>query len=322
MNEKVGKNIMILAGALAVVIAVVFWVALKQVFIPTSRYNSAVSMMSEGNYEEAISAFEELDGYKDSAEKIVECGLASQYDTAIALMELGKYDAAVAAFGALDGYKDSAERIEECKIAALRSAGVGDYVCFGSYEQDNDESNGQEDIEWLVLNISSNRMLLISKYALDCQPYNERRVTVTWETCTLREWLNEQFLNDAFSAGEQALIPTVTVSADDANLDSRSNADPGKDTQDKVFLLSIPEAEAYFVFNEARKCQPSDYATAGGGATVAEGGKCWWWLRTPGATGKSAACVGYGGEIRDIVTVNVNSEETAVRPAIWVDLNN
>lgn len=279
MSEKVGKNIMALAGVLAVVIAVVFWVALKQVFIPTSRYNCAVSMMSEGKYEEAISVFEELDGYKDSA-----------------------------------------ERIEECKIAALRSAGVGDYVCFGSYEQDNDESNGKEDIEWLVLNISSNRMLLISKYALDCQPYDKRYGTVTWETCTLREWLNEQFLNDAFSAGEQALIPTVTVSAD-ANLDSRSDADPGKDTQDKVFLLSIPEAESYFVFDEARKCQPSDYATARG-TTVAESGKCWWWLRTPGATGKTAACVGYGGEIRDIVTVSVDFEEAAVRPAIWVDLNN
>ncbi|MBP3696995.1 MAG: hypothetical protein J6J45_05560, partial [Clostridia bacterium] len=67
---------------------------------------------------------------------------------------------------------------------------VGDYITFGSYEQDNDLSNGKEPIEWLVLDKQDGKVLVISKYALDAKPYNDEYVDVTWETCTLRSWLN------------------------------------------------------------------------------------------------------------------------------------
>ncbi len=91
---------------------------------------------------------------------------------------------------------------------------AGDIILFGSYEQDNNPYNGTEDIEWLVLAKEKDRVLVISRYALDCRPYNAKEQEVTWETCFLHGWLNDTFLNNAFSADEQAMIRTETVTAD------------------------------------------------------------------------------------------------------------
>ena len=56
---------------------------------------------------------------------------------------------------------------------------VGSTVTFGSYEQDNDTSNGKEPLEWIVLSYQDGKSLLISKYGLDCQPYNTVRADMT-----------------------------------------------------------------------------------------------------------------------------------------------
>ena len=63
---------------------------------------------------------------------------------------------------------------------------------------------------------------LISKYALDCVQYNTKEESVTWETCSLRKWLNETFLNEAFTVVEQAQLAVVTVTADVKPKDSTS----------------------------------------------------------------------------------------------------
>ena len=124
---------------------------LNSVIIPNSNYNKAIALMNEGKYSEAIVAFEEFEGYKDSIEQIVNCEngiIENKYQSAIVLMEANKYQEAIEAFEELDGYKDSAGKANSCN---LKSANIGDYVFFGTYEQDNNNSNGKEDIEWLVL---------------------------------------------------------------------------------------------------------------------------------------------------------------------------
>lgn len=68
------------------------------------------------------------------------------------------------------------------------------YIKFGHYEQDNDASNGKEAIEWEVLGYEDGELLLISRYILDAVPYNYEWTDVTWETCALRKWLNDDFL--------------------------------------------------------------------------------------------------------------------------------
>ncbi len=116
------------------------------------------------------------------------------------------------------------------KITDEKNAKVGDIVTFGRYEQDNNTSNGKEPIEWQVLAKEDNKILVISKYALDGKRYNETDTSVTWETCTLRKWLDSDFKNAAFNATEKSQIPRVTVTAD-VNPHWRPSTPPGKNTQ-------------------------------------------------------------------------------------------
>ena len=208
------------------------------------------------------------------------------------------------------------------RINKIKTANVGDIIVFGTYEQDNNTSNGKENIEWLVLAKKGNRILVISDKALDCQTYNSSITSVTWETCTLRKWLNNDFINAAFSDDEKAMIPTVTVSAD-KNPEYSTN--PGNATQDQVFLLSITEANKYFSSDSARQCEPTDYAVARG-AYVVNSGKatCCWWLRSPGGSQDSAAFVNTVGDVYENgVSVNYDNRafRRAVRPAMWITID-
>lgn len=257
---------------------IAFIIVLNTVIIPNGKYNDAITLMDAGKLDEAYSAFIELGDYKDASEKAGDIKLQKTKDQ-------------------------------------LKNIKVGSYINFGAYEQDNNTSNGKEDVEWLVLEVKDGKALVISKYALDCQPYNTSYTDVTWEACTLRRWLNNDFINAAFSAEEKAIIPTVTVSSD-KNPEYSTNS--GNATQDQVFLLSITEANKYFSSYSARQCEPTDYAVANG-AWEGYNGNCWWWLRSPGDTQNYAATVGIGGGVgeRDIY---VNSDIYAVRPALWINL--
>lgn len=113
-----------------------------------------------------------------------------KYKDAVSLLEKGDIINAYENLIALNGYKDSAEKAKEIsekyKIEKIKTASVGDIVYFGSYEQDNNTSNGREDIEWLVLAKEGDKTLVISKYALDCRCYHTSYLEhVTWETCSL-----------------------------------------------------------------------------------------------------------------------------------------
>lgn len=159
-------------------------------------------------------------------------------------------------------------------------------------------------------------MLVISRYGLDCQRYNTKDEYVTWETCTLRNWLNSIFYEVAFIPEEKNLILNSTVTAE-AN--PEYNAPAGNDTTDKVFLLSINEANRYFTDDAARACQGTPYSNAQGDYK-ADNGNCWWWLRSPGHNSGRAAydlddggVFGYG----NIVNIAFN----AIRPAMWIDIS-
>ncbi len=239
------------------------------------------------------------------------------------LYHTGEYEAADGALAAQDGDPDSAERAddicEQHKEAGFRNAAVGDYVLFGAYEQDNDPSNGAEDIEWLVLEKDGDSMLLISRYALDCRPYQGVFGEITWEECALRAWLNEIFFNDAFSAYEQSRILNTRVSAD--RNPSYTTTPVGNDTEDRVFLLSIPEAVRYMDPESARQCEPTAYANVQSGFKniCTANGHCLWWLRSPGIQSMNTAIVDSTGCV-SLHGYSVNHANTAVRPAIRVDV--
>lgn len=208
------------------------------------------------------------------------------------------------------------------EVKNINDASVGDYVLFGKYEQDNNTSNGKEDIEWLVLANENDKLLIISKCGLDCQQYNEFYTSVTWEACSLRKWLNESFISNAFSSEEQNQIQNTTVTADK---NPQYDISPGNDTTDKVFLLSITEVNKYFSSDDARKCVPTAYAIAQGaytfhGRSYLLDGKatCVWWLRSPGAYSDHAAVVFGNGSVQRVGDY-VSHAIYAVRPAMWIN---
>ena len=129
--------------------------------------------------------------------------------------------------------------------------------------------------------------------------------------------MNNDFVNAAFTAEERAKIPTVTVSADK---NPEYDTDPGNATKDKVFLLSIVEAEKYFDSDEARMCVPTDYAVARGAYVNSDNGNCWWWLRSPGYYLNYAADVLLGGDVYED-GYGVNHGDCAVRPAMWITID-
>lgn len=203
----------------------------------------------------------------------------------------------------------------------LKASALNGYVTFGVYPQTK-EGKDRTPIEWIVLAIENGKILVISRDALDCQQYDssETETDVTWETCSLRKWLNGTFLNNAFSADEQAKIATTYVSAD---RNPEYNTDPGNATQDKVFLLSITEAEKYFKTSESRRCAPTAYAYAQGAFPyIIPSGEatCWWWLRSPGNSSGIVANVTFSGTVYDFGDF-FDDEDGCVRPALWIDLN-
>ena len=195
-------------------------------------------------------------------------------------------------------------------------ANVGDLVAFGRYEQDGDTANGAEAIEWRVLAIEDGKALVISEYALDAKPYNVERVSITWEDCTLRKWLNEDFCQEAFTEDEQALIALTQVINED-NPDCETEG--GSDTEDNVFLLSIAETNDYFADNESGIAFATQYAKDNGAWVSDSNGESVWWLRSPGHSSLHAACVGSLGHV---ITDGhlVNSTFGVVRPALFIDL--
>ena len=209
-------------------------------------------------------------------------------------------------------------------IEQASKANVGDYVAFGEYEQDNNTANGAETIQWQVLDKKDGKLLLMSKYALDAQPYHEVQEEVTWETCTLRSWLNEEFYNTAFNSKEQKYIKETYVVNED---NPEDGTEGGNDTYDNVFLLSIGEVTTYFdaapdAYDPARMAQVTEYAKAQGGYYFEKNayyGNGWWWLRSPGSIGDYAAVVYFSGYV-SCGGNRVDISNYVVRPALWVEV--
>lgn len=308
-KKKAKKLAIIAAPILCVCIA--FVIVLTTVIIPkqeySKKYSEAMEMIEASNYDAGYAILEEL-GENETIQ-------SNKYDRAVKCIETGEYQAACILLDGLE-YKDSTEKFQSIKPLLLAKAKPGDTVFLGTYEQDNNTSNGKEDIAWLVLEVKDGKALVVSKYALDCKQYNTSNTDFTWETCTLRKWLNNDFINAAFSSYEKAMIPTVTVSAD------KNSTNPGNATQDQVFLLSITEANKYFGSDSARQCKPTDYASANGAYFNSVNGNCWWWLRSPGVTQYSAHSAAYvhssGGVYESGSDVDIGT--SAVRPAMWVSL--
>ena len=211
--------------------------------------------------------------------------------------------------------KPAAQTLPAEILSAAAALKPGDSFTFGSYEQDNDPDNGAEPVEWQVLAVENGRALLISRYGLDAKPYNKTYINVTWRSGTLRKWLNGDFFSRTFTPAEKEYIAEVKIKNPN-NPSARSWGGPA--TKDRIFLLSIDEADRYFAGDDARQCVASEYAKANGAFTGING-KAWWWLRSPGRDNFTAAVALYDGYVTNLGRAVIDTSNV-VRPAFWLEL--
>ncbi len=175
--------------------------------------------------------------------------------------------------------------------ANLKNPTVGAEIRFGHY------SNGQSVI-WNILRIQNNMLFIISSNIICSLPYNQHDGSITWADCTLRKWLNNEFIQSYFTPAERSRIFPYRLNNDK---NPEYNTPGGFPTTDKVFLLSIIEANKLFTWDQPR----------------ANG--AWWWLRSPGGYPGAAANVNGNGEVH---TYGYGVRcDLGVRPAMWLKLD-
>ena len=309
-------------------------------------YLQGEALRAESKWDEAIEAFTRAGEYSDATTQILE----TRYQQAKNLYDQAEYKKAYLAYKKIAGYKDvnvllsSDENLIAARTAREKNLTCfmtpGTIVTFGKYEQDNNIENGKEDIKWVVLDVQAGKSLLLSKYILDSKPYNNIAVEITWEECSLRKWLNDEFLQTAFSDEEQSaiLITEVDNSASQGFYEYSSQG--GKDTQDSVFLLSYAEAHKYLDLPDVQRydkksikarATPTAYAIAQGikvstSDPLTEDGEyaTTWWLRSPGMSLRYAATVISFGQLAHGKVEGRSPDDISgrdgIRPALWINL--
>jgi len=193
------------------------------------------------------------------------------------------------------------------------------------------------DIDWRVLAVENNKALLISEKVLERRKYHSPQGHITWENCTLREYLNNEFYNK-LGAAKSAIAETRNSNPNNPWYGTNG----GKATTDKVFLLSLDELVKYFgdsgalAQKQGKDIKYYDYSNGSSTpdpnaywwfgdqynnvriANYGGEGAEWWWLRSPGDDSDRAAYVktaGYVSTIGRFVSLS-----GGVRPTLWLNL--
>lgn len=286
--KRMARKIGIFTAAAALVVA--FIVMLNSVIIPSVRYNNAKNLLAEKKYAEAGKIFKKLGDYKIPQELKNEVN----YSIALSMIDEKDYKGAYKKLKSLGNYNESPAKLVEAEKGMLSKAKVGDIVKFA-------------DKNWRVLDKNGSRLLIISKKrGIASKEYNETEDDVTWETCTLRKWLNNDWISSAFSDAERAMIEETTVKNQNTPIYGTNG---GNDTVDKVFLLSINEVYKY-LFSEPN-LNPGNF----------------WLLRSPGRNQSQVAHVSdlatrdplvHCVREVDVEGFDVDNGVPGVRPAMWI----
>jgi ribosomal protein S27AE len=178
---------------------------------------------------------------------------------------------------------------------------------------------------WRVLDVRDDEALLLTDKVISVKDFNADQKTGKWAESYARDWLNVRFFNRAFTPEEQKWIKHE-------RLDNKTTAHKtakkfaGEDSQDSLFLLShadaIKRAYGFSIVTEKRdperRATATDYAKALGATTNADEENAaftHWWLRSPGTTARSAACVEPNGKINLLFGVN---QKLGIRAAIRI----
>jgi hypothetical protein len=191
-------------------------------------------------------------------------------------------------------------------IASNGDVRLGNIIHFGAYR-------------WRIIDSKGNQALIITEDVIEQRAYNNQLITVTWEQCTLRKYLNSVFLNKL----DGEIIASIT----NQNLNnSWYGTAGGNDTKDKIFLLSLDElcSSPYFGDSKLKLTEKGGQSYINDENNSKRAVKfnnvlCSWWLRSSGRNGDNAARVDDNGDV-DVGGDKVNRIYCGVRPALWLNL--
>lgn len=283
-----------------------------------SEYNEACQLLDAGDPQAAKEAFASLGDFSDSSARVQECEKKiseNTYYRALELMNAGRMDEALLTFGEAKGYADADKHCQNLseileKSDEVATLEVGDCYTFGSLELDGNASNGSEGIEWYVLNNDGESVTLLSRYILFERPFNSVAGETDWAGCSLRKYLNSDFIAEVFDETEEPLLAEVT-SATGTN-PRFAQVNQGAESIDSVRLLSLQEYEEIYALNP-------ELLTA-----EVFSGETWnysmnWWLRTMGASRMNAAFINVVGA-SDAGGSAVENGYYGVRPVITLKI--
>lgn len=249
----------------------------------------------------------------------------------------GEYKVKVRAYNG-----ETCSKYSSVKKAVIKSeydftdAKKGDIIQFGRYEQDNKKKNGKERLEWVVLEKNDSGLLLLSKDIIDCVPFHDVSEDAVWESSSIRKWLNKTFYGSAFNTTESNMIKKLTIDNGKGMKTLSTEKIGGVSTKDKVFLLSLADAQSEdygfsggaVYYDEKLRAAGTKYSIARGlavfshenegdnyGTTDGEPSGAWW-LRDPGLTGKRGTTIDAQGDWS--TTTPYTGTDVGVRPAIFI----
>lgn len=203
----------------------------------------------------------------------------------------------------------------------MKNINIGSLLTFGDYE-------------WRVLDVQGDKALIMTEYIIEERSYHDAYKEITWADCSLRRYLNGEFLSKFSDAEKERIIPVLNKTPDNHWYGSKG----GADTEDCVFLLSLEEAVCkYFgdsnsmLYNpgknqrywfERKDPNNSKRCTR----LLSNPWNSWWWLRTPGRVSVKAVYIHGDGNIgiqgNNVLKGNIADGRCTggVRPALWLKL--
>ncbi len=185
-------------------------------------------------------------------------------------------------------YTDFEDKLVLVEKNLMANADFGDKVYFGGED-------------WFLADRIGSRCLLIKKNAITPDAelvFSDSSANTSWESSSMRRYLNSVYFGESFSEKEKELIIESTIKADINNVYKGVKVN---DTKDKVFLLSVDELNRY-----------TDY--------INKTTKSGWWTRTPGANEGTLVFVDINKKIL-YYGYEMTEESIKMKPIIWVDTN-
>lgn len=213
-----------------------------------------------------------------------------------------------------------------------------DTVYFGNYWQEDTNEDGKVDqtddkqpIRWRILSRNGDDAYVIADKVLYCASYSESTEDNTWETCALREWMNDDFYNTAFSTDEKSAIIEQNLKGDiiewiSGKGDNDYRVVGGNATTDKVYLPSLSDmtnsvygfSEDYHFSDPTRFAKSTSYADEQMGSSYHWELGTSWWLRSSDGKDSALHVTSYGNVSECSITGNIG---IGVRPALHLNLS-